>query len=112
MREQVLALNDDNHDSCFVTRTNYYSNVVDFMRECLLAPHHISYEVRQVHLCDVPEELMELYNNDENAFICDFDRLACTYAYEINKLSEEQSSARIKAFHRFWEHGDKEFHYV
>lgn len=112
MLEQVLVLNDDNHSSCFVTRTAYYSNVVSFMRECLLNPHHITYELRQVHICNPADELMALYDNNEDVFINDFDRLACTYTDEIDKLTKEENSARIKAFQRFWDHGDKEFNYV
>ena len=54
---QVLALNDDNHGTCFVTRGSFYSNAADFMHKCLLKPHTEEYEVGFTYICDItPEE--------------------------------------------------------
>ena len=50
---RVLCMNDDNHDSQFVTSDwNTYSNANAFITERLAQPHSDSYEIRGFHLCD------------------------------------------------------------
>ena len=72
---KVLCLNDDNHSKCYVTRGSYYHNMADFAKECLLKPHTVEYEVREVYICDPSEKLAEL---TEDEFLYLFDDIPRT----------------------------------
>lgn len=100
MTVRVLALNDDNHETSFVTELSYYPNVVSFMREVLLKPHKAEFEVRSILLLDLDE-----YEQD------DFDLLDTTY--DPSKLyyeDPEKAEKRFKIFNKFWEIGAKEIY--
>ena len=99
---QVLALNDDNHDVCFVTRGSYYSNAASFMQECLLKPHTIEYEVGYVALVDMEGD------DDE---VCEvFDRVACEYRPEsLFQRDQERWQKREEAFDYLWSVAEKEY---
>ena len=102
---QVIALNDDNHSKCYVTRGSYYSNMSVFAKECLLKPHTIEYEIREVYICEPQGELAKL---DEDEFLYMFDLLDLTD--DPGKLFKENETAwknREKAFDLFWENGDE-----
>lgn len=102
---QVIALNDDNHSKCYVTRGSYYHDMADFAKECLLKPHTVEYEVREVYICDPSEKLAEL---TEDEFLYLFDLLAVTYdPAELFKEKPEQWKNREIAFDLFWENGDE-----
>ena len=102
---QVIALNDDNHSKCYVTRGSYYHNMADFAKECLLKPHTVEYEVREVYICDPSGKLAEL---TEDEFLCLFDLLAITYdPAELFKENHERWEKREIAFDLFWENGDE-----
>ena len=101
---QVLALNDDNHSKCYVTRGSYYSNMSIFAKECLLKPHTVEYEIREVYICEPNGKLAEL---TEDEFLYLFDLLAVTYdPAELFKKKPEQWKNREIAFDLFWENGD------
>lgn len=102
---QVIALNDDNHSKCYVTRGSYYHDMAAFAKECLLKPHTCEYEVREVYLCDPSEKLAEL---TEDEFFYLFDLLAIEY--DPGKLfmeNLERWKNRELAFDLFWENGDE-----
>lgn len=102
---KVLALNDDNHSKCYVTRGSYYHDMADFAKECLLKSHTCEYEVREVYLCDPSEKLAEL---TEDEFLYLFDLLALTYdPAELFKTKPEQWKNREIAFDLFWKNGDE-----
>ena len=101
---QVLALNDDNHSKCYVTRDSYYSDMSIFAKECLLKPHTVEYEIREVYICEPNGKLAEL---TEDEFLYLFDLLAVTYdPAELFKKKPEQWKNREIAFDLFWENGD------
>ena len=102
---QVIALNDDNHSKCYVTRGSYYHDMAAFAKECLLKPHTCEYEVREVYLCDPSEKLAEL---TEDEFLYLFDLLAIEYnPAELFKENHERWENREIAFNLFWENGDE-----
>ena len=99
---QVLALNDDNHGTCFVTRGSFYSNAADFMHKCLLKPHTEEYEVRFTYICDIAPEEEDL-----------FDLLACEYQPEtLYSRDKERFMKREKAFDHLWSVAEKKYFWV
>jgi hypothetical protein len=79
--------------------------MADFAKECLLKPHTVEYEVREVNLCDPSEKLAEL---TEDEFLYLFDLLAITYdPAELFKENHERWENREIAFDLFWENGDE-----
>ena len=102
---QVIALNDDNHSKCYVTRGSYYHDMADFAKECLLKSHTCEYEIREVYICDPSGKLAEL---TEDEFLYLFDLLAITYdPAELFKEDHERWEKREIAFDLFWENGDE-----
>lgn len=102
---KVIALNDDNHSKCYVTRGSYYHDMADFAKECLLKPHTVGYEIREVYIYDPSGKLAEL---TEDEFLYLFDLLAITYdPAELFKESPERWENREIAFDLFWENGDE-----
>lgn len=102
---QVIALNDDNHSKCYVTRGSYYHNMAAFAKECLLKPHTCEYEIREVYICDPSGKLAEF---TEDEFLYLFDLLAITYdPAELFKENHERWENREIAFDLFWENGDE-----
>ena len=102
---QVIALNDDNHSKSYVTRGSHLGDAAKFMKECLLKPHTLEYEIREVYICDPQGELAEL---DEDEFLYMFDLLDLTN--DPGKLFKENETVwqdREKAFNLFWENGDE-----
>lgn len=98
---KVLALNDDNHATCFVTKNKVYHNVAQFMEECLLKPHNEEYVVRGVHICD-PLGALEVI--DENEFINMFYLLEAS-PEDINSSATLED--REDAFYLFFDNGTK-----
>ena len=102
---QVIALDDDNHSKCYVTRGSYYYDMAAFAKECLLKSHTCEYEIREVCLCDPDGKLAEL---TEDEFLYLFDLLATIY--DPGKLfleNIEQWKNREIAFDLFWENGSE-----
>lgn len=101
---QVLALNDDNHSKSYVTRGSHFGDATDFMKNCLLKPHTLEYEIREVYICDPQGELAKM---DEDEFLYMFDLLDLTN--DPGKLFQEDETKwknREIAFNLFWENGD------
>jgi hypothetical protein len=98
---QVICLNDDNHSKSYVTRTSLYHDANHFMKECLLKPHAIGYEVREVYICNPRGELAKL---DEDEFLYMFDLLDLTD--NPMRLDNFSWQNREKAFDLFWENGE------
>ena len=115
---KVLALNDDNHGTCFITRGSYYSNAGEFMRECLLKPHTTNYKVAFVPFVDfgidpVTGESVLPAGIDEDKLMYMFDSLACCYNPAGLLMKDEKKwREREEAFDFFWKYGDKEYFYV
>lgn len=108
---RVLGLDDDNHSMCYATRSCYYSDAGKFMKECLLDPHTIGYEVRQIHIIDLSDELVEKYGEDEVERM--FDLLACeNRPDELLKRDYDRFLDREKAFDTLWEYAEKEWYYA
>lgn len=102
---QVIALNDDNHPECYITRGSYYHNMTHFVKECLLKPHTVEYEIREVYICDPLGELAEL---TEDEFLYLFDLLSLTRdPAKLFKEEPEQWKNREIAFDLFWKNGDE-----
>lgn len=54
--KRVLALNDDNHDTSFITEDGqYFSDYIGII-QFLAAPHLEDYRVRYVYLLNIPED--------------------------------------------------------
>lgn len=101
----VIALNDDNHSKAYVTRGSYYNNAADFMKECLLKSHTVTYEIKEVYLC-YPEG--DLANIDEEKFLNMFDLLYLTYEPgELAKKDFSKWEEREKVFDLFWKNGSE-----
>ena len=98
---KVLALNDDNHGTCFVTKNKVYYNEVRFMEECLLKPHNEEYVVRGVHICEPSGALEAL---DENEFINMFTLLEVS-PEDINSIATLKDREDI--FDLFFDNGTK-----
>jgi hypothetical protein len=89
---QVLALNDDNHATCFVTRGSFYSDAGEFMKKCLLKPHTVEYDLRFVYIYDIDEEEESI-----------FDALTCEYHPEtLFDRNPQKWENREKAFEHLW----------
>lgn len=105
-RIKVLALNDDNHETVYITLNEYYFNIVDFATKCLLKPHDCTYDVRAIYICDYPEVLENLLGETE--FIKGFDLLACiSRPAQLFFQDKKKWAERQKAFELFWENGEK-----
>ena len=101
---KVLALNDDNHSKSYVTLGTYYHDCADFVKKCLLKPHTVTYEIREVYICDPSDELATM---DEDEFLRLFDLLACTYdPAELFEQDQKRWEERNRAFELFWKNGD------
>ena len=108
---RVIGLDDDNHSMCYVTRSCYYSSAAGFMKECLLDPHTIGYEVRQIRLLDLPEILPDSYTDKQIDEM--FDLLAREYRPdELLKRDYDRFLDREKAFDTLWEYAEKEWYYA
>ena len=108
---KVLALNDDNHSTVFITRGDYYSNAAVFMKECLLKPHDSAYIVKYVHLCDFG------YSKPLPAWAADekidemFDSLyMCSNPAQLFMKNELRWHEREQAFDFFWMFGEDDFY--
>ena len=74
-------------------------------KECLLKPHTVEYEVREVYICDPSNELATL---TEDEFLYLFDLLAITYdPAQLFKDKPEEWKNREIAFDLFWKNGDE-----
>ena len=104
---KVLALNDDNHETCFVTLGSYFPNSKTFMKECLLKPHTIAYEVRGIYACD------EWSEDEEHLLDEYFDLLAGNYYPEkLFMISPETWELRNRAFELLWNIAKEDDWYV
>lgn len=102
---KVLCLTDDSHFSCYVTRTSYYYNCAQFVKECLLAPHNYQFEVRQINFIDPPEVFA---NMDEYEFTQLFELLACEYyPDELFYKDPIRWLKRKRVFELFWANGEE-----
>ena len=54
--KRVLALNDDNHDTSFITEDGQYFSDYTGIIQFLAAPHLEDYRVRYVYLLNIPED--------------------------------------------------------
>ena len=57
--KRVLALNDDNHDTSFITEDGQYFSDYAGIIQFLAAPHLEDYHVRYVYLLNIPEDNIE-----------------------------------------------------
>ena len=95
----VLALNDDNHSICYVTRNGYWSDADSFMKEVLCKPHTVEYKVKDIPL---------IYLN--TMLVCDgmnieemFDRVDdYRIADHRDRMMEEDLKKREIAFDYLW----------
>lgn len=103
---KVLALDDDNHEVCFVTENEYFSTAAEFMKAKLLKPHAEEYQIRSVALCSPPKALEDMPEDE-------FDHMFIVLAdeYRPQNLEEKRRCDRLKAFNAFWDNGE-EFWYV
>lgn len=99
---KVLCLNDDNHSKSYITKSRYFNNAADFMKNCLLLPHDEEYEVREVYICNPQGELADL-NEDE--FLYMFDLLDLTH--HLDEIDNDVFRNREIAFDLFWENADE-----
>lgn len=104
MSIKVLALNDDNHSKCYVTKWDFFSDCATFAKELLLAPHTETYEVREVYICDPQGELA---NWDEEKFCDMFSLLDGCSPDELAERDPEKYRLRQEMFEIFWENGEE-----
>lgn len=100
---KVIALNDDNHDTCFVTKETVYSNVKNFMESCLLKPHVEDYRVRGVYICDPLGKLIDM---EEEDFYSAFNLLSIKPSVLIRDNRIEELVKRNDYFDLFFDNGD------
>ena len=98
MSIRVLALNDDNYETSFVTEDSYYSNAASFMRNALLRPHTEEYQVRSILLINLDESEEEDFNLLDSI-------------YNPLSLNAKEAGQRQLIFDKFWEKGER-FIYV
>ena len=60
--KRVLALNDDNHDTSFITEDGQYFSDYTGIIQFLAAPHLEDYRVRYVYLLNLPEDNIEAFD--------------------------------------------------
>lgn len=80
--KKVLALNDDNHDTSFITEDGQYFSDYTGIIQFLATPHLEDYHVRYVYLLNIPED------NDE-----------ATEAFDIRGATSEKFS---ESFNLLW----------
>ncbi len=100
---KVIALNDDNHDTYFVTKETVYSNAKSFMESCLLKPHYTDYRVRGVYICDPLGKLIDM---EEEDFHNAFNLLSTKPSDLIGSNRVEEFAKRNDYFDLFFENGD------
>lgn len=57
--KKVLALNDDNHDTSFITEDGQYFSDYTGIIQFLAVPHLEDYHIRYVYLLNIPEDNTE-----------------------------------------------------
>lgn len=57
--KRVLALNDDNHDTSFITEDGQYFSDYTGIIQFLATPHLEDYHVKYVYLLNIPEDNIE-----------------------------------------------------
>ena len=102
---RVLALNDDNHSCMFSTPDTTYSNAKEFMDKCLLKPHTETYELRLIYICDQPEGLSDMSEEE-------FNDAFCALEDDPTDLPFNRYHKRCEIFEKMWEHAERNFHYV
>lgn len=109
---RVLALNDDNHNTCFITRQKYYSNASSFMNECLVRPHTDFYDIRFVTILDFGDRSENWTDISEDKFNYMFDLLSCTSdPMRLERNNPEKAVDRRVAFDIFWSKGQEGYWY-
>ena len=95
----VLALNDDNHSICYVTRNGYWSDADSFMKEVLCKPHTVEYKVKDITLIYLNHMLVCDGMNTEEMF----DRVDdYRIADHRDRMTEEDLKKREIAFDYLW----------
>ena len=95
----VLALNDDNHSICYVTRNGYWSDADSFMKEVLCKPHTVEYKVKDITLIYLNHTLVCDGMNTEEMF----DRVDdYRIADRRDRMTEEDLKKREIAFDYLW----------
>lgn len=59
---RVLALNDDNHDTCFCDERGFRHYGCTAFIYHLARPHGVTYKVRYVYLGDMPEDMDDIFD--------------------------------------------------
>lgn len=95
----VLALNDDNHSICYVTRNGYWSDADSFMKEVLCKPHTVEYKVKDIPLIYLNTMLVCDGMNIEEMFDRVDDYRIANYR---DRLTEEDLKKREIAFDYLW----------
>ena len=91
INKRVLALNDDNHDTSFITEDGqYFPDYTDII-QFLAAPHLEDYHVRYVYFPNIPE-----------------DNIEATEAFDILDMWGTTSEKFNESFNLLWALFDKE----
>lgn len=101
---KVLALNDDNHERCYATKRDLFSNCASFAKELLLNSHMEQYEVREVAIIYPQGALAEMNEDEFNRL---FDLLACEDPDRLAEGRPDLYKERQAAFDLFWENGEE-----
>lgn len=80
--KRVLALNDDNHDTSFITEDGQYFSDYTGIIQFLATPHLEDYHVRYVYLLNIPE-----------------DNIEATEAFDIREATSEKFN---ESFNLLW----------
>lgn len=83
--KRVLALNDDNHDTSFITEDGQYFSDYTGIIQFLATPHLEDYHVRYVYLLNIPE-----------------DNIEATEAFDILDIRGATSEKFNKSFNLLW----------
>lgn len=89
--KRVLALNDDNHDTSFITEDGQYFSDYTGIIQFLATPHLEGYRVRYVYFPNIPE-----------------DNIEATEAFDILDMWGTTSEKFNESFNLLWALFDKE----
>ena len=95
----VLALDDDNHSTCYVTHNGYWHDADSFMKELLCKPHTVEYKIKNIPLIYLNTMLVYDGMTTEEMF----DRVDdYRIADHRDEMTEEDLKKREIAFDYLW----------
>lgn len=102
----VLKLDDDNHEPCYVTLDNYWSNADCFINDVLCKPHEEIYSIKEILGVWLKEQNVPY----EDSLFAKFDRVDDHRILYPGRLTEEELEKRKEAFWFFYRTSKEELY--